>query len=150
MPGIRLMDFSPEAEAYDNRFPAIAKVILRKGAVEFNPVIPSADITLLTTTAAIVVRNDMHPALVNLLTQAVISNPRPAFDKRGRAGAVLSVGGLSFDQRPGVPGLKGDAGNLQERGIAARPAAPGSAERENGNPVLVHRFRAFAMPRRAC
>ena len=83
VPGIRLMDFSPEAEAYDNRFPAIGKVILRRGAVEFNPVIPSADITLLTTTAAIVVRNDMHPALVNLLTQAVISNPRPAFDGEG-------------------------------------------------------------------
>ena len=83
VPGIRLMDFSPEAEAYDNRFPAIGKVILRRGAVEFNPVIPSADITLLTTTAAIVVRNDMHPALVNLLTQAVINNPRPAFDSEG-------------------------------------------------------------------
>ena len=34
------MDFSAEAEAYDNRFPAITKVVLRKGAVEFNPVIP--------------------------------------------------------------------------------------------------------------
>lgn len=83
VPGIRLMDFSPEAEAYDNRFPAIGKVILRRGAVEFNPLIPSADITLLTTTAAIVVRNDMHPALVNLLTQAVINNPRPALDREG-------------------------------------------------------------------
>jgi TRAP-type uncharacterized transport system substrate-binding protein len=83
VPSIRLMDFSAEAEAYDNRFPAITKVVLRRGAVEFNPVIPSADITLLATTAALVVRVDMHPALVSLFTHAVISNPKPAFDRDG-------------------------------------------------------------------
>ncbi len=81
--GIRLMDFSPEAEAYDNRFPALTKVVLRKGSVEFNPVIPSEDITLLATTAALVVRSDMHPALISLLTHAVVSNPKSGFDKQG-------------------------------------------------------------------
>ena len=83
VPGIRLMDFSPEAEAYDNRFPALTRVVLRKGSVEFNPVIPSDDITLLATTAALVVRSDMHPALISLLTHAVISNPKSGFDKQG-------------------------------------------------------------------
>jgi len=81
--GIRLMDFSPEAEAYDNRFPALTRVVLRKGSVEFNPVIPSDDITLLATTAALVVRSDMHPALMSLLTHAVVSNPKSGFDKQG-------------------------------------------------------------------
>jgi len=80
---IRLMDFSAEAEAYDNRFPAIAVVVLRKGSVEFNPVLPSADITLLATSAALVVRRDMHPALVSLLAQAVVNNPKEGFDKAG-------------------------------------------------------------------
>jgi hypothetical protein len=80
---IRLMDFSAEAEAYDNRFPAIAKVVLRKGAVEFNPLLPSADITLLATTAVLVVRTDMHPTLISLLTHAVIANPKGGFDKAG-------------------------------------------------------------------
>jgi uncharacterized protein len=99
---IRLMDFSLEAEAYDNRFPAITKVVLRRGAVTFNPVVPSADITLLATTAALVVRTDMHPALVSLLTHAVISNPRPGFDKEGdpvlfyRAGEFPSVSDPEF------------------------------------------------------
>ena len=83
IPGIRLMDFSPEAEAYDNRFPALTRVVLRKGSVEFNPVIPSDDITLLATTAALVVRSDMHPALISLLTHAVVSNPKSGFDKQG-------------------------------------------------------------------
>lgn len=80
---IRLMDFSPESEAYTNRFPALTKVVLRQGAVEFNPVIPSADITLLATTVALLVRPEMDPALVSLLTQAVISHPKPGFDKNG-------------------------------------------------------------------
>lgn len=91
-PNIRLMDFSEEAEAYDNRFPAITKVVLRTGAVEFNPLLPSADITLLATTAALVVRADMHPALVSLLTHAVINNPRPAFDKDGEPVLFYKVG----------------------------------------------------------
>jgi uncharacterized protein len=99
---IRLMDFAEEAEAYDNRFPALTKVILRKGSVEFNPVIPSDDITLLATTAVLVVRSDMHPALMSLLTHAVVSNPRNGFDKNGdpvlfyRAGEFPSASDPEF------------------------------------------------------
>jgi TRAP-type uncharacterized transport system substrate-binding protein len=83
VPGIRLMDFSGEADAYDNRFPGITRVVLHKASVSFNPLIPSADITLLATTAALVVRADMHPALVSLLTHAAITNPKPGFDPEG-------------------------------------------------------------------
>jgi len=93
-PDIKLMDFSEEAEAYDNRFPAITKVVLNKGAIEFNPLLPPSSVTLLATTAALVVRADMDPALVNLLTQAVISNPRPAFDRHGEP--VLFYNASSF------------------------------------------------------
>jgi TRAP-type uncharacterized transport system substrate-binding protein len=82
---IRLMDFSAEAEAYANSFPHITTVVLRRGAVEFTPLIPTADITLLSTTAVLVVRKDVHPALISLLTQAVINNPKPGFDKQGNA-----------------------------------------------------------------
>jgi hypothetical protein len=80
---IRLMDFSAEAAAYDNRFPALTTVVLRRGAVEFEPVIPSADITLLATSVALVVRRDMHSSLMSLLTHAVVSNPKEGFDKSG-------------------------------------------------------------------
>ena len=80
---IRLMDFAAEAPAYDNRFPALTSVVLHRGAVEFNPVIPSADVTLLATSAALVVRQDMDPALVSLLTHAVVSNPKSGFDNAG-------------------------------------------------------------------
>ena len=103
---IRLMDFSAEAEAYDNRFPAITKVVLRKGAVEFNPVTPPADITLLATSAVLVVRKEMHPALRSLLTHTVISHPKSGFDKAGdpvllyRAGDFPSASDPEFQVPP--------------------------------------------------
>jgi hypothetical protein len=83
VPSIRLMDFKPEADAYTNRFPALSKVVLRQGAVEFDPLLPTDDITLLATSVALVVRPDMQPALVSLLTHTVVHNPKPGFDKHG-------------------------------------------------------------------
>lgn len=83
VPNIRLMNFDEEATAYTNRFPALTKVVMPVGSVEFNPLIPSADITLLSTTVALVVRSTMDPALVNLLTYTVINHPRSGFDKNG-------------------------------------------------------------------
>lgn len=82
-PGILLMDFSAEAEAYITRFPFLSKVVMHRGAVEFEPDIPSADITLLASAPALVVRKDLHPALVSLLTHAASVNPKPGFDKSG-------------------------------------------------------------------
>ena len=83
VPGIRLMNFQPEADAYTTRFPALGKVVLRRGAVEFEPLIPSAHITLLTTTTALVVRADIHPAVAALLTHTIINRPKSPFDKAG-------------------------------------------------------------------
>jgi len=83
VPDIRLMDFTPEAEAYVSRFPSLSKVILRQGAVEFDPLIPTDDITLLSTSVALVVRPDMQPALISLLTHAVVHSPKSGLDKNG-------------------------------------------------------------------
>jgi hypothetical protein len=58
-------------------------VVLNKGAVDFEEVIPSENITLLATSVALVVRKDLHPTLVSLLTQAVLNNPKSGFDKVG-------------------------------------------------------------------
>lgn len=80
---IRLMDFSPEAQAYTARFPALSAIVMHRSSVEFSPLIPSADITLLATSTALIVRRDLHPALASLLTYAVTHNPKSAFDKSG-------------------------------------------------------------------
>jgi uncharacterized protein len=103
VPNIRLMNFAEEADAYINRFPALSKVTLRKGAVEFDPLIPSDDITLLSTSVALVVRGDMQPALVSLLTHAVVHRPKSGFDRNGdpvlfyRPGEFPSASDPEFD-----------------------------------------------------
>src|SRR5689334_8142847 len=83
LPNIRLMDFSAEGDAYDNRFPALTKLVMRTGSVEFQPLIPSADITLLATSVALVVRPSLDASLASLLTQAIMNNPKSGFDKNG-------------------------------------------------------------------
>ena len=81
--GIRLLNFALEADSYANRFPALTKVMLNRGAVEFEPLMPPDDVTLLATSTALVVRADLDPSLVNLLSYAVLNNPRSGFDKAG-------------------------------------------------------------------
>jgi hypothetical protein len=38
---------------------------------------------MLTTSAALVIRDDLHPALASMLTNAVVRNPKSGFDKDG-------------------------------------------------------------------
>ena len=81
--GIFLMNFAAEADAYIARFPFLTKLVMHQGSIEFTPDIPSADITLLSTTAALVVKKSVHPAIVALLADAVLENPRKGFDRDG-------------------------------------------------------------------
>lgn len=83
VPNIRLMNFAPEANAYTSRFPALSAVVLHRGSVEFEPVVPSADITLLATSSTLVVRRSLHPAVTSLLASTVLRNPKSPFDKTG-------------------------------------------------------------------
>jgi len=82
-PDILLMDFSAEAEAYTTRFPFLSKLVMYRGSVEFAPDLPSADITLLASAPALVVRKDLHPALMSLLTHTASVNHKPGFDTAG-------------------------------------------------------------------
>jgi uncharacterized protein len=105
-PKVRLMSFGDEADVYVSRFPALSKLVLRKGAVDFDPETPNSDVVLLSTSLALVVRKDMDPALVSLLTYAVSRNPKPGFDKEGDpvlfydAGQFPSAADPEFDVAP--------------------------------------------------
>jgi TRAP-type uncharacterized transport system substrate-binding protein len=107
-PKLSLMDFASEVDAYTNRFPSLSKLILRQGAVEFDPDTPSTDITLIATSAVLVVRADLHPSLVNLLANAVIHNPKSGTDKAGdpilfyRAGEFPNGNDPEFELHPGA------------------------------------------------
>ena len=69
-PGLRVVSLS-QAEAYLRRFPFLSKVLLPRGVVDLVRDVPPRDTWLLATTANVVVRSDLHPALVSLLLQAM-------------------------------------------------------------------------------
>jgi len=70
LPGIRLMSLA-HADAYSRTFPHLSKVVLPRGAIDLTAEVPPADVTLLASMATIVVREDTHPALIDLLMQAM-------------------------------------------------------------------------------
>ena len=68
-PGIRLLDFS-QADAYIRRYPYLSKLILPRGAFDFGKNVPSQDIQLIGPTVELVARENLHPALSDLLIDA--------------------------------------------------------------------------------
>jgi TRAP transporter TAXI family solute receptor len=59
-----------QAEAYTKHFPHLSAVVLPRGGVDLLHDIPQHDVHLVATTANLVVRDDLHPAIVNLLVAA--------------------------------------------------------------------------------
>ncbi|MEI8393905.1 MAG: TAXI family TRAP transporter solute-binding subunit [Rhodospirillaceae bacterium] len=89
---VRLMNLT-QAEAYAQRFPFLKRVELKEGVVDFARDIPPTDTAMLTTLAAVVVREDLHPALSNLLTQAIIGvHSPPRLNAAGEAGIFQRAG----------------------------------------------------------
>jgi TRAP transporter TAXI family solute receptor len=68
-PGIKLFDFA-QAEAYTRRLPFLTHVVLPRGIVDLGRDLPAKDYHLIAPTATLVAREDLHPALVDLLVQA--------------------------------------------------------------------------------
>ncbi len=69
-PGLHVVSFS-QADAYLRLFPFLSKVVLPRGVVSLVRHVPPRDAVLLATTANVIVRDDLHPALVSLLLQAM-------------------------------------------------------------------------------
>jgi TRAP transporter TAXI family solute receptor len=67
--GVRLMSFT-RAEAYTRRHFYLTKLILPQGVFDLKLNLPERDVVLLGTTANLVVKDDLHPALAYLLLQA--------------------------------------------------------------------------------
>lgn len=82
--GVHLMHFT-QADAYVKLLPFLSKVTLPRGAVDLVRDIPGQDVTLVAATANLVARNDIHPALITLLTQAAV-------EVHGKAGMFQQAG----------------------------------------------------------
>lgn len=102
-PGVRLMNMT-QADAYAQRFPFLSRIELKHGVIDFGRNIPSADTTMVATLAAVVVHEDLHPALANLLTQTIVADrTQPVVGPNGEAPILQRLGEQSIGNDPEFP-----------------------------------------------
>lgn len=82
--GIRLLDIA-QADAYVRRFPYLNKLALPMGVFDFDQNIPPRDIHLIGPMVELVAREDLHPALSDLLIET-------AREVHGRASILQRAG----------------------------------------------------------
>ncbi len=68
-PGVKLMNFA-QNEAYARRFAFLSPVTLPQGVADLSANAPMQDVRLIATTATLLARQDVHPALKQLFSQA--------------------------------------------------------------------------------
>jgi hypothetical protein len=69
-PKVRLMSF-PIADAFTRVFPDLVRLVLPQGVMDLDS-IPPNDVVLIGTTTKVLVRNDLHPQIVQLLLQTMV------------------------------------------------------------------------------
>jgi hypothetical protein len=94
-PGIKLMDFV-QAEAYSRRFTFLSPAILPRGVVDLSIDNPPQDVRLAGPTTSLIARNQTHPALLQLFTNA-------AHHIHGTAGWFNKVGDFPNAKRDELP-----------------------------------------------
>ena len=87
-----LMDFT-RASAFRHALPFLSVVGLPAGTVDLPRDLPRTDITMVAPAAQLLVREDLHPALVHLLLEAMaeVHGPRQEFAAEGRFPAATLV-----------------------------------------------------------
>ncbi|HKA40367.1 MAG TPA: hypothetical protein VKF40_00120 [Burkholderiales bacterium] len=90
--GVRLMSLA-QAETYTRLFPYLSRIMLPQGAMDLMRNIPDRDTALVTATAILVARDDLHPALMSLLIQAAIEvhNHPGLFQRPGEFPAAIAT-----------------------------------------------------------
>lgn len=68
-PGVKLMSFA-QSSAYERRYPFLTRLTMPRGVADLVRDFPPEDTRILAPTATLVIRDDLHPALQNLLLQA--------------------------------------------------------------------------------
>lgn len=97
-PRVKLMSVQ-RAAAYARRFPYITRLTLPAGTIDLAHDVPAEDVELIGTKAMLVARTSLHPALVNLLLEAV----RDEHDDQGyfeAAGEFPNVAQVDFPVSP--------------------------------------------------
>jgi len=92
-PGIHLLSFD-RADAYTRLFPFLTKVTLPQGVLSLATNTPAHEVVLVSPTANLIAREDLHPALAYLLMRAAteIHGEAGLLDRQGEFPAPLDAG----------------------------------------------------------
>lgn len=76
-PGVKLMDFA-QSEAYSRRLAFLTPVTLPRGVVDLANDVPAQDVRLVAPTTTLMARERVHPAVLQLFSQASLAFHSPA------------------------------------------------------------------------
>lgn len=118
-PQYRLMSFT-EAEALTRIFPYLVRLVLPRGAIDLESKIPATDMTLISTTNVVLVRKEVHPAIIDLLARAI-------------------------SEAHNVPGLFQKAGDFPTLTDPEYPVAQSARDFYKNGPSFLNRYLPFWM-----
>ncbi len=83
-PGIHFFNFT-QADGYSRRISYLSKLEVPRGTFDFGKDIPHEDVRLIATTVELIARDNLHPALIDLLLEAAkeVHSPAAIFKKSG-------------------------------------------------------------------
>jgi TRAP-type uncharacterized transport system substrate-binding protein len=83
-PGVRFFNFT-QAAGYTRRITYLSKLDVPRGTFDFGNDIPSEDLQLIAPTVELIARDNLHPALIDLLLEAAreVHSPAGIFKKSG-------------------------------------------------------------------
>ncbi len=70
-PLVKPMSFT-EADALVRIFPFLVRLVLPRAVINFEKIVPASEMVLIAASNVVVVRKDIHPALIDLLAQAIV------------------------------------------------------------------------------
>jgi TRAP-type uncharacterized transport system substrate-binding protein len=114
---LRLMSVT-RAEALTRFFPFLTRLVLPQGAIDFEKKIPANDVVLFANTNSVLVCDDLHPAHVRLLAQALVETHNK-------------------------PGLFQRAGEFPTQTNSEYPMAEGAVDFYRNGPPLLNRYLPF-------
>jgi TRAP-type uncharacterized transport system substrate-binding protein len=94
-PDVRLMSVA-QTDALTRIFPYLVRLVLPQGVIDLEHNIPASDVNLIGTTNAVVVREDLHPEIIDLLAKTLV-------EVHGGAGIFQRAGEFPTPTDPEFP-----------------------------------------------